>query len=199
VRGTGSTDFEVKGAFVPRGREVHVLKGKMQVDCPLARFPNFNLLAAGLAAVAVGIARRAVDEAIVVAQDKRPAMQRQRLAEYEPAQLDIAHAEARLRSARAFVHEQVGTAWETVVRGDRVGTEQRARTRLACHFAAREAAAATDLAYGLAGGSSVLASSPLQRCFRDVHTATQHLMLGDRNAVTYARLRFGLEAESAML
>jgi hypothetical protein len=39
----------------------------------------------------------------------------------------------------------------------------------------------------------------LQRCFRDVHTATQHIMLSDRNLLTAGRLAFGLETDTSML
>ena len=32
-----------------------------------------------------------------------------------------------------------------------------------------------DLAFAVAGASAVYAGHPLQRCFRDIHTANQHI------------------------
>ena len=199
LRGTGSLDYEVKGAFVPRGREVHVGKVWAQVDSAVSRFPNFNLLAAGLAAVTIGIARRAIDEAIALLTTKASTPARTSAAEYGPAQVNIAMAEAILGGARAFIREEVVRTWEQVVRGDRPSVGEKARLRLAAANAALDAARAVDLAYYAGGGSSVFESSPLQRCQRDIHTATQHMMISDRSLVTYARLRLGMEAETALL
>jgi hypothetical protein len=39
----------------------------------------------------------------------------------------------------------------------------------------------------------------LQRCFRDFHTATQHVMLSDRNRLTAGELAFGLETDTSLL
>jgi alkylation response protein AidB-like acyl-CoA dehydrogenase len=199
LRGTGSTDFQVTDRVVPAGRSVMPLRNKAQVETPLAHFPNFNLLAAGLAAVCIGIARRAVEEFVSLAFTKTPQGARAKVAEYAPAQLEIARAEALVRSSRAYLRDEVAHAWETTKRGERVGTEQRARVRLACYQVAIACAQAVDLAYNAGGGSSVFSSNPLQRCFRDIHTATQHQMLSDRNLLTYGRIRLGVEADTAML
>jgi hypothetical protein len=37
--------------------------------------------------------------------------------------------------------------------------------------------AAVDLLYRLAGSTAIFQSSPRERCFRDVHTAAQHLQV----------------------
>jgi alkylation response protein AidB-like acyl-CoA dehydrogenase len=199
LRGTGSSDFEVAGAFVPAGREVPVGRIGPQVAGPLGVFPNFCLLAAGVAACCLGIARRAVDEALALATEKRPAMSNRVLAEHVPAQLSLGEAEASLASGRAFLFEEVARAWDAATRGERIATEQKARVRLAAAHAAAAAARAVDLAYAAGGGSSVFESSPLQRCFRDVHTATAHAMLGDRFISAWSRVRMGLEPGVAFL
>ena len=53
--------------------------------------------------------------------------------------------------------------------------------------------------YGLAGGSAVYRSSPLQRIFRDVHVATQHMMVSSSTLELTGRLLLGLETDTAML
>ena len=186
LRGTGSTDYQVKDAFVPRGREVWVGKVWAQVDSPVSRFPNFNLLACGLAAVCLGIAVRAVEEIVALLRDKPGAGPRTKAADYPPAQLNIAHAEAILAGARALLYSEAGAVWDAVLRGERPPVEQKARVRLAAAHVAMECARVVDLCYNSGGGSSVFQSSPLQRAFRDIHTATQHMMLSDRNHLTFA-------------
>lgn len=199
LRGTASNDFEVDGVRVPAHRTFEPLRTHAVVDSPLARFPNFTLLATGVAAAALGIARRAVDELVALAGDKVPAHSRKRLAESPLAQVDVARAEAALASARAFLADEVGRAWDDVVGGAPLDGARRARIRLACSHAVAGAVTATDLAYHAGGGSSVFAASPLQRCFRDVHTASQHVMVGPRTYETVGRLALGLDADTSML
>ena len=199
LRGTGSGDFEVQRAFVPKGREVLVGRVGPQVEGALGQFPNFGLLACGLAAVCIGIGRRAVDEAVALAGGKTPAGTRKPLSEYPPAQMNLATAEAALGSARAFLFDEVAKAWDAAQRGERASLLSKSRLRLAAAHAASEAARATDLAYNVGGGSSVFATSPLQRCFRDVHTATAHQQLSDRNILTHGRIMLGQEPEGMFI
>ena len=199
LRGTGSTDFMVRDAFVPNGRSLQPGVTKTNVETPLCHFPNFGLLAAGLACVALGIGRRAVDELVALATEHSPTMSRRTLAETAIVQIELARAEATLRSARAFLRDEVALAWDAVQRGDPVAVQDRARLRLACHHAAAASAQATDQAYTAAGGAAVYSSHPLQRCLRDVHVATQHAMLSPRTLETFAKVRLGLPADLALL
>jgi alkylation response protein AidB-like acyl-CoA dehydrogenase len=199
LRGTGSGDFSVAGALVPRRRLFALREARPLVDSPLARFPNFSLLAIGTAAVTLGIARRALDELVALAQAKTPTFASRTLANHPPAQLNVARADAMTRAARAFLREAITEAWEGALAGDAVSIPLRARIRLACAHAASEGAAATGLCYTSGGGSAVFADNQLQRCLRDVHTATQHIMLSDRNLLTAGRVAFGLDVDTSML
>jgi alkylation response protein AidB-like acyl-CoA dehydrogenase len=196
LRGTGSNDFSADGAFVPRGRTVQPLVGRRHVSCPLAAFPNFSLLAAGVAAVSLGVARHALDEFTELAQGKRPLFSSRTLSQSGSTQAELAKAEASLRSARAFLHDELDRAWSIACAGERVDLRARGRIRLACVHAAQSASHAADVAYTLAGGSSVYDSSPLQRCMRDAHVATQHLMVSPRMYETIGKVFFGDDVDA---
>jgi alkylation response protein AidB-like acyl-CoA dehydrogenase len=75
----------------------------------------------------------------------------------------------------------------------------RGRIRLAGVHAAGAAAHATDVAYTLAGGTAVYETSPLQRCLRDAHVATQHLMVSPRLNETLGKLLFGADIDASQL
>ena len=47
-------------------------------------------------------------------------------------------------------------------------------------------------AYRSGGGSALYASSPLQRCFRDIHAATQHIAASDDAYEFAGRVRLGI-------
>jgi alkylation response protein AidB-like acyl-CoA dehydrogenase len=147
----------------------------------------------------LGIGRRAIDEVVALAATKVPMLASKRLAEWSMAQVDIARAEAALSSARAFLRDEVATAWDLVLAGDPVPVTQRARIRLACSHIGTEAVRAVDLAYNTAGGSAVYSSSPISRCFRDIHTASAHIMVSSRIYETFGKLHLGFEVDTSML
>jgi hypothetical protein len=59
--------------------------------------------------------------------------------------------------------------------------------------------AAVDMLYRLAGTSAIFQSSPLERCWRDVHTAAQHMSVQDARWETTGRVLFGLDPGSPLL
>ena len=196
--GTGSCDFALHGAFVPERRIVGFLRER-PVDGPLYRFPQFTLLALGIGAVAMGLARAAIDELIGLAGTKTPQGAKRRLAERASVQSGVAQAEARVRSARAFLYEALAAAWAEASAGERVALERRRDLRLATTHAVRASAEAVDAMYQLGGGSSVYRRSRLQRCFRDVHVVTQHMMVGPPTLELTGRLLLGVEADTTQL
>jgi alkylation response protein AidB-like acyl-CoA dehydrogenase len=196
--GTGSTDFAMHGVVVPDDRLVD-LQTKPQAAGALYAFPQFTLLAMGIAAVALGLGRAAIDELIALAASKTPAGGSRPLAQRPAAQADVARAEASLRSGRAFFHEAVASAWASAGAGGHVPLAARRDVRLATTHAVGAAVRAVDLCYDLGGGTSVYRRSPLQRIFRDVHTLTQHVMVGPATLELTGRRLFGLETDTTML
>lgn len=197
--GTGSTDFEVKDLFVPATRAVSLVSDKPLAAKPLYCFPTFGLLGIGIAAVSLGLARGAIDTLVELAGGKTPQGSSKPLALRAKAHLDVSEAEALTRSARAFLMEAIEAAWEAAVESGRITVEHRRDIRLATTHAVRAAVRAVDLMYTLAGGSAVYRTSPLQRQFRDVHVATQHMMVSDATYELTGRLLLGVPTNTAML
>ena len=198
LRGTGSTDFKLTDHRVPSAHIVGLEVRKMP-DTPLFQFPNFTLLALGIGAVSMGIARAALNEFVDLAQQKKRISSSSTIAERSHTQMRIATAEAKLRSARAFYYDSVEQAWERAMAGDIVDVDQRRNLRLATTHAVMASAEVVDCAYNLAGGVSVYQSSNLQRHFRDIHVATQHIMVAPSTLETTGRLFLGLPTNTATL
>jgi alkylation response protein AidB-like acyl-CoA dehydrogenase len=198
LNGTGSTDFELDDVVVPQERVVGYLDVAPPPG-PLWAFPQFGLLGMGIAAVTLGIARAAIDELIDLAGGKKPAGSRRTLAERASTQIDVSRGEATLRSARAFFYEAIDAAWEAAGRTGKLTVEHRRDLRLATTHAARSCAEVVDLMYNLGGGTSVYRTSPLQRMFRDVHVATQHMMVATGTLELTGRLLLGLETDVSQL
>ncbi len=199
LRGTGSLEFSVEGGRVPAGRSVVPAEGRRYVAVPSAAFPSFTLLAIGVASVALGIARHAIDAFTELAVDKRPQFSQRTLAQTGTVQAEVARAEARVGAARAYLRHQVGESWQRVLDGRTVTLDDRLAMRLAGAHAAESAARAVDAVYTSAGGSAVFEDSPLQRCLRDVHVATQHIMVSPRMYETAGKHLLGQPVQDAMI
>ena len=65
--------------------------------------------------------------------------------------------------------------------------------------ATHAAASVVDVAYHAVGVASVYAKDPLQRCFRDVHMTTQHLMANPAVLEPIGRVLLGREGASPIL
>ena len=195
--GTGSGEMVVSGVRVPARRATSYVEAGPRASGALYAFPVFGLLALGIAAVALGNARAAIDDLVELAAGKQPQGSRRTLAERGSAQMALSMAEADLRSARAFFYETVAEAWQVAQATGRVDVRQRALLRLAATNATRKSADVTRSMYDLAGGSSVFLSSPLQRRFRDAHVATQHLMIAPPTYELTGRALMGLPIDAA--
>ena len=199
LRGTGSHDMAVRDLRVPVARSVSITDDRPVAPGPLYAFPIFGLLAVGIAAVAVGIARGALDEIEHLATAKTPTGGRRLLAERPTVQAQIAEAEATAGAARAFLSEVVDEAWHAARAAGAIPVPVRARVRLAATHATAAAARAVDVAYTAGGGTAVYAESPLQRAFRDIHVVTQHMMVAPATWELAGRVLLGLETDTTML
>ncbi len=181
LRATGSHDIAVRDIFVPANRVISIVEDEPTRPGPLYAFPVLGVFAAVVASVALGAAQRAIEEITELAATKIPAGAMTPLAEQATAQRAIAQAVAELAAGRAFLFEAVADTWATCTTSTYVAPAQRARVRMAASQAVTCAARAVDAAYYLGGSSSIRDSSALQRCFRDVHAITQHLIVGQGN------------------
>jgi alkylation response protein AidB-like acyl-CoA dehydrogenase len=175
LRGTGSHDFIVKDVLVPAERSFSLMTARSPYDAPLYRAGILSVFPYSVAAVALGIARGALDALEDLAAGKVPTFSFATLRDKPAVQHQVAEAEALYRSARAFLYEAADSIWDSMVAGEPLTDEQEAVTHLACTNAGAASARAVDTVYTLGGATSVYATSRLERCLRDVHVVTQHI------------------------
>lgn len=197
--GTGSHDIAVEDIFVPTKHAASLFTDPPQHNGALFAFPPFGMLATGIAAVALGIARAAIDELTTLVLKKRGPGGKGTKAGQERVQIAVADAEAEVRAARALVYQTVYAVWQRAEADGAIGMAERADLRLAATHATRCSARAVDAMYEVGGGSSIYQSNPLQRHFRDVHTATQHLMVSRPTFKTVGKVLLGQETRTAEL
>ena len=176
MRGSGSHNIVADGAYVPeRFVPVQLMTTPAHYPNPVYRVPTALRLAYNKAAVAIGVARGAIDTFIDLAQDKIPMLSATTTREKPIAQYRIGEAEAKLRAARAFLMESMRTVEDEL----EAGLEKPSPTathigRLACTYAANASMEVTDSIHITAGTSGMRMFSPLERKLRDSHACATH-------------------------
>ncbi|MGA3005559.1 MAG: acyl-CoA dehydrogenase family protein [Acetobacteraceae bacterium] len=198
LRGTGSHDFAVADVFVPVTHSLSLREPPVEPG-PLYALPTIALFSTGLAAVALGIARHAIDILTTLAGTKMASRSRQSLRDDSTLQANLGRAEALLRSGRAFVHDVLGEAWEVANAGRTVTLAQRGALWLASTHAANTAKEATELVFSAGGSASPYTSSGLERCVRDIHAVGQHLLVAAPNYQMVGQALLGVDVRATPL
>ncbi|MGU7784683.1 acyl-CoA dehydrogenase family protein [Burkholderia sp. PU8-34] len=180
MQGTGSHDLRVADRFVPH-EWTFVRGGEPTVDEPLYRYPTIAYASQVLAVVNLGLARAALDVANQMSGGRKTTTGAPRLADRAYFRIELAKAEAQLRSARAFFYETTDGVWRSILAGDTVTAEQVSLLRLAATHIAREGASVVERAYRLGGTPAIYRTHPLQRLLRDAMVVTQHAFLAEGN------------------
>jgi indole-3-acetate monooxygenase len=166
---------------------------------PLYAFPF--MFRAKSAAVALGIARHALDSFVETATTKTA--RRYRVGEHlEPAKMmrddvfiqqAVGRADTMLTSARAYLFEVMSDFWSTLVAGGLPSATQAARFATMHAFVVGMCVEVVQQIFKAAGGTAIYQKGPLDRCLRDVLTANQHVIGSARTYEGAGRLLLGME------
>ena len=191
LAGTGSYDYEVPEQRVDEAFTFDLVNAEARRGGPVYRLGVLGLTAAGHAAFALGVGRRGMEELTRIVQTKHR-LGADPLRDQQLFRHDYAMHDAALHAARAFVFESFAIVQDTLEAGDDPSPVQRQRLRQATTYATRVATDAVRFAY-TAAGTDALRPSVLQRCFRDLHAATQHLVVDNNTLTETTRVLLGLD------
>jgi indole-3-acetate monooxygenase len=195
LRATGSNDFQVTDLFVPQQHTIPLVdfQPPPRRPGPLYATPMTSTFVSCLASVALGIARAAIESVIEIGAAKKTAGSSTVLRDKPLAQADLARAEGLVGAGRGYLFSELGMMWEDAVAGRAISLRARGQVRLAACHAMQSAIQAVDLMFQAAGGAALFQGSRLERCFRDIHTAGQHIAVSmQANVEPVGRVLFGL-------
>jgi indole-3-acetate monooxygenase len=190
LRGTASHDFSVDSVLVPAAYALRMFPAPWH---PWPFYRTLALMFVTHGAHALGIARAAVEAAIETAGKKIGWGTDRPLAEQKRLQAQVAEAFVLVESAREHLHGATGRLWEAAQQGEELG-RLNARVRLATSHAADASWRAVDLLHSALGSSAIFAGNPLERQFRDMRTASAHVMVGPLTYEAAGRVELGLPA-----
>ena len=193
LKGTGSTDFEVRDVFVSRDR--HHGFPTLQPTAPgiVYRLPVLSIFPWTVTTVPLGIAHASLKRLAAFAQSKTRAGTTSPMRDRELVQHGLGRAHAIRRGARAAL---ISAMQELIAALDQGGDQlltARADYRAACALVAEGAAQIAETVASLAGSAAILDAVGLERPLRDIQAATKHIAMSPNLYVVSGRLGLGLD------
>lgn len=150
-----------------------------------------------MAAVPLGTARRAIDEAKALVLARRAGIPPRPMADTVQAREAIALSETLSGAARAFLYRAAEEFWAELEAGT-PAIETKGRLALANVNCFRMAADVTRQLFDLIGAHAIFDGSPLERLARDALTLNQHMIIARPAVETYGGMMLGKEHPSPL-
>ena len=194
---TGSNTVVLDNVFVPEHRSVsfstlrdaHSPGSKINTN-PIYRTPFIAVHSYALFGPALGLARGAYAEFVQWTKQRYLTYTQLAIAQHVPVQIRLAEIGAQIDAAELLARRCLATA-----RQDYTGMtlETRALLRRDWTYAMKLLRDAMDALIKISGSSGLMQSNPVQRCWRDVHAISSHVVMNwDVPAENFGRMEFGL-------
>jgi alkylation response protein AidB-like acyl-CoA dehydrogenase len=191
LRATGSFDTVVRDVEV--AREWTFLRGtQAQVDEPLFRYPPIGYQAQVHSVVGLGVAQAALRYA-ESAGSYTGITGAAPVGERAYYRLDFARAYAALNSARAWFYDVADDAWQTLLTGDPLTDQQKARIRLSAANTADVSARTVHDLVAVSGASVITNSHPMNQLRLDAQVPQLHAHLSHAVYDAAGAVLLGLE------
>jgi alkylation response protein AidB-like acyl-CoA dehydrogenase len=181
MRGTGSDDFEVRDAFVPENRSFSVVTDAPREQGPLYRLPFNVLTELPVTAVAVGIARHALDAFASLAHVKKIHGAGASLMSDPVVQSTFGIAHATWQFAKALLDSLAHKAWDAVRSSRTLSPVDLAEITGGCVLCVARLRAAVAELLALVGMTAIQPDSELARAWRDLQALAAHGSISPRH------------------
>jgi 3-hydroxy-9,10-secoandrosta-1,3,5(10)-triene-9,17-dione monooxygenase len=208
LRGTGSNDIVVDGAFVPAYRALS-FNDTAQCRCPgqevnpgpIYRLPYGSLFPYTITTPIIGMATGAYDAHVSYTQGRvRASYVGVKAAEDPFAQVRVARAAGDLDSAWLALTANMRELMEFTTAGEKIPMPLRLRVRRDQVRGTEQAISAVDLLFENSGGRALAVGTPIQRFWRDAHAGRVHAINDPERALSmFGRGEFGLSFADAMV
>lgn len=203
LRGTGSKDIVVDGAFVPEHRTHKMIDGFFrkspgnQVNAaPLYRIPFGLIFTRSVSTSAIGGAEGALQAFASVAKGRIAASDQSKVSVDPVVQRICAEADGSIEEIKSTLFHQFDVLMDQAKAAAEMPLKQRVRYRLASSQAAERCVALVNTLFNASGGRAIFEDSPILPYWLDLNAARAHyansaekparnlggLVLGQKNA-----------------
>lgn len=181
LRGTGSKDIVVSGAFVPEHRTHRFSDGFKQKSpgnelnpAPLFKLPFGQIFVRSVSTSAIGIAQGALDAFLEIARSRVAASDGSKVAADPTTQAISSRAESVIDECRVVLLRSFDEMMASVRAEQPISIERRVKFRYESGMVATKCAAVVDELMSASGGRAIFKGAPIQRYFLDAHSARAH-------------------------
>jgi indole-3-acetate monooxygenase len=180
LQGTGSLDFSLDGTFVP-AELTYELGSPAVRGGDLFRLGMPAFVSNEVPPLAIGLARRAIDDITELATHTARFPGGPTVSERAVFHHELGRAEVRVRAARAVHREAMAAAFAGAVADGAPSPEQQLAVTTASVYAVETCADVVSELFKFGGGRALALSNPMQRHLRNVLAARQHVALSEEN------------------
>jgi len=191
LAGSGSNDYCVDDLFVPAEHTFSLYEPALR-EGALYAFPG--MFFSNMHGVALGLARRAVDEVHAIASTKVLMPEMIPMRDAPRVRSAVARAEMMLGAARAYTYETLDAVWAELSADGALSEPLRLALGLSRVNAFRTARDVAQLMVDTAGTQAIYATSPLDRLLRDAITMNQHIVAQERMLEILGGLALGADS-----
>lgn len=198
LRGTGSFDYRVPEQEVDPGRTFWLFESDVRTGGPMYGIGASGLAGFGHAGWGLGVARRALDEIQAIAQAGRNRMNAGPLIDQQVFQREFGEKSLALRSVRLLVHDLFGRTVDRLSQGEPMSKEMQDDLMACVAYMTQVCQEVVLFAYNAGGSQGLRNPSKLQRCFRDMYTGGQHILVDRKSYEEIAKGQLGVEPVAPM-
>ncbi len=200
LRGTGSNDIVVDGAFVPAHRALSftdvtrcACPGQERNPGPLYRIPYGSVFTYAITTPVIGMGCGAYAAHVAYQRDRvRAAYAGEKAGDDPFGQVRAAEAASLLDGAWLALERNMAELMALARAGERLPVPLRLRVRRDQVTGTAQAVRAVDLLFENSGGRALKAGTPLQRFWRDAHAGRLHAINDPERALSmFGRGEFG--------
>lgn len=179
LRATASHGYRVRGQWIHRDHGFDIDPGKATEQGPLYRFPFLAFAFVTLGANVAGMAGHfiALAEECLRHRRNRFGDRDEALIEVPAVQVVLAECRARFDAARNDFYGRLDASWEGLLAEGRVAAADAAALQALSMAWVAASRHAVDTLYPYCGLYAARVDSPINRVWRDFHTASQHALL----------------------
>ena len=179
LRATASHAYRVAGQWIHAGHGFEIDPAKACAQGPLYRFPFLAFAFVTLAANVAGMAQHFVELAqeCIAHRRNRFGGQGEPLIEVPAVRALLDSTRASLEAVRERFYARLDATWAQVVEGAPVGVDAAAQMQALSMEWVNASRRAVDALYPYCGLYAAREDTPVNRVWRDFHTASQHALL----------------------
>ena len=181
--GTGSKSVKVEEVFVPDHRALSMYTARGGSDFPgakanpnpLYRVPLGALGSSCLSGAIIGNAQAALDLTVQSVKERSTNYPGMKMRDFQTVQLRVGVAASKIDLARGSQHADCLEGMRFAAAGVMPSMQDKLRFRRNCALSARLGVEAVDTLHEMAGANGIYTRYPLERLFRDAHSASAHI------------------------